>query len=159
MKPALEAVKNYLKTKRIRCESTAANVLWFSLLIPTPEVQESPNRYVSCGIRIPENNHNIVYFSATVMTVESAEENMSGISDVLMRFQSSEIKAGKIVLHSDGTVFYTLTQFLCAGGTIDERASAAMIATAVLEIASIFMIRDNAVKILPLATVTRFGMA
>jgi hypothetical protein len=62
-------------------------------------------------------------------------------------------------LHPDGTIFYTLTQFLCTGGTIDEQAIAAMITTAVLEIASIFMIRDNAVKILPLATVSHFGMA
>lgn len=159
MKPALEAVKNYLKAKRIRCESAAANAVWFSLLIPTPGVQEAPNRYVSCGIRIPESNHNIMYFSATVMAVDGSEEDTSDISDVLMKYQSSELKAGKIVLHVDGTVFYTLTQFLCAGGTIDERAFAAMMTTAVLEIASIFMIRDKAVKILPLATVTRFGMA
>ncbi len=159
MKPALEAAKNYLKSKRIRCESTAANTLWFSLLVPTPEIQETPNRFVSCGIRIPENNLNIMYFSATVMAVETSGENSDGISAALMKYQSSELKSGKIVLHPDGTIFYTLTQFLCSGGTIDERAIAAMMTTAVLEIASIFLIRDNAVKILPLATVTRFGMA
>ncbi len=159
MKPALEAVKNYLKAKRIRCESSAANALWFSLIVPTPELQETPNRFVSCAIRIPENNQNIMYFSATVMAVEESGENVSAISDALMKFQSSELRAGKISLHSDGTVFYSLTQFLCAGGAIDERAIASMLTTAVLEIASIFMIRDNAVKILPLATVRHFGMA
>lgn len=159
MKPALEAAKNYLKSKRIRYESTAANTLWFSLLVPTPETRETPNRIVSCGINIPENDDRMMYFSATVMAVEVSEENTARISTALVKFQSSELKSGKIVLHPDGTIFYHLTQCLCSGGTTDERAIGTMIATAVLEIASIFMIRDNALKIMPLATVTRFGIA
>jgi hypothetical protein len=159
MKPVLDALKNYLDSKRIKYDVSTANTVWFSLLIPTPEIKEMPNRFVSCGIRIPENNGQLMHFSATVMAVEMSEDMLPGISSVLMKFQSSEFRAGRIVLHTDGTIFYTLTQFLCTGGTIDEQAIAAMMTTAVLEIASIFMIRDNAVKILPLATVSHFGMA
>ncbi len=159
MKPALEALKKYLNSKRIKYEASAANTVSFSLLIPTPEIREMPNRFISCGIRIPENNGHLMYFSATVMVAEISEEMLAGIASVLMKFQSSEFRAGKIVLHSDGTIFYTLTQFLCSGGTIDEQAIAAMMTTAVLEIASIFMIRDKAVRILPLANVSRFGTA
>ncbi|HKZ17018.1 MAG TPA: hypothetical protein VJ161_06080 [Geobacteraceae bacterium] len=159
MKPVLDALKNYLDSKGIKYDVSTANTVWFSLLIPTPEIKEMPNRFVSCGIRIPERNGQLMFFSATVMVVEMSEEMLVGISSVLMKFQSSEFRAGRIVLHPDGTIFYTLTQFLCTGGTIDEQAIAAMITTAVLEIASIFMIRDNAVKILPLATVSHFGMA
>ncbi len=159
MKPALDAVKNYLKSKRIRFNTRAANILWFSLLIPTPEIRETPNRYVSCGIRISDKNKNILYFSATIMAVDISGENTAGILEALMKFQSSELKLGKIVLHPDGTITYNLTQFLCSGGTIDERAVAVMMAAAVLEMASIFLIRDKAVRILPLATVRRFGMA
>ncbi len=159
MKPALEAAKNYLKSKRIRYESITANSLWFSLLVPTPETRETPNRIVSCGISIPENDETMLNFTATVMAVEVSEENTADISTALIKFQSSELKSGKIVLHPEGTILYHLTQFLCSGGTTDERAIGSMIATAVLEIASIFMLRDNAVKIMPLATVTRFGMA
>ncbi len=77
----------------------------------------------------------------------------------MMKFQSNEFKAGRIVLHPDGTIFYPLTQFLCSGGTLDEQAIAALLTTALLEIASIFMVRDESLKNLPLATVARFGIA
>ena len=157
--PALEAVRDYLDAKKIKYNEAAANTIWFSLLVPTPEIKEMPNRFVSCGIRVPEKNGLILYFSATVMAVDVSEEMLAGVASIMMKFQSNEFKAGRIVLHPDGTIFYTLTQFLCSGGTIDEQAIAALLTTALLEIASIFMVRDESLKNLPLATVARFGIA
>jgi hypothetical protein len=158
-KSAIETVKDYLKTKRIRYEASTPNALWFSLLVPTPEIRETPNRFVSCGFSIQEGNRNLLLFSATIMIVDISGVTPEGVSSLLMKFQSSDLKAGKITLHCDGTVSYALTQFLCSGGTIDMPALANMMTTAILEIASIFMIRVNALKVLPMANVTRFGIA
>lgn len=159
MKPALEALQEYLRAKRIKYDMSAKNAIWFSLLIPTPEVMGMPNRYVSCGIRIADDGSHTLYFTATVMTVEISEELQEAVSSFFMKFQGSGFKAGRIVVHPDGTILYSLTQFLCAGGTLDSQAIASLLTMAIVEIAAIFMLRDTMIKTLPLATVSRFGSA
>ena len=159
MKPALEALQEYLKAKRIKYDLSVKNAIWFSLLVPTPEVKEMPNRHVSCGIRISDDTRNALYFTATVMTVETSEELQEAVSSFFMKFQGSGFKAGRIVVHPDGTILYSLTQFLCEGGTLDRQAIASLLTTAIVEIAAIFMLRDTMIKTLPLATVSRFGSA
>lgn len=159
MKPALKALQEYLNAKRVKYDMSVKNAIWFSLLIPTPEIREMPNRFVSCGIRIADDNSHILYFTATVMAVEISEELQTAVRSFFMQFQSSGFKAGRIIIHPDGTIIYSLTQFLCTGGTLDSQAISSLLMTAVVEIASIFMMRDGVIKTLPLATVQRFGIA
>jgi hypothetical protein len=159
VKPALEALQEYLDTKRIKYDMSSKYAIWFSLLIPTPEIREMPNRYVSCGIRMADDNGRILYFTATVMAVEISEELQTAVRSFFMQFQSSGFKAGRIVVRPDGTIYYSLAQFLCAEGTIDSQAISSLLMTAIVEIAAIYMMRDSVVKTLPLATVQRFGIA
>jgi hypothetical protein len=159
MKSAIDAVKEYLEAKGIRFEAGRENSVWFSLLIPTPEIAEMPNRLVSCGIRIPDVGDKALHFSATVMAIELSDELLAPVTSFFMRFQSLELKAGRIIVHPDGSVFYHHTQFLCSGGSSDMHAVAAMITTAILEIAAIFLAKDDVLRILPTATVPRFGVA
>lgn len=155
MKPVLEAVSSYLTSKNIRYNVSATNSISFSLLVPTPDQKEMPNRFVSSAITIQENR--IVEFSAAVMLINTLEEIPQDLSSVMFKFQSATLKVGKMSLHPDGTLFYHLSQFLCSGGTTDEEAVAAMIHAAVLEMASIFMLRDL-VKVRT-GTISRFGTA
>jgi hypothetical protein len=159
VKPALETIQKYLRAKRIKYDMSVKNSIWFSLLIPTPEAMEMPNRHVSCGIRITDDGSHTLYFTATVMTVEISEQLQEAVSSFFMKFQGSAFKAGRIVVHPDGSIFYSLTQFLCSGGTLDSQAIASLLTTAIVEIAAIFMLRDNMIKTMPLATVSRFGSA
>jgi len=159
VKPALEALQEYLSAKRIKYDISTKDCIWFSLLIPTPGIREMPNRAVSCGIRIGEEDRRILYFYVTVMAVEISEELQAAVNSFFMKFQSSVFKAGRIVVHPDGTILYTLTQFLCAEETIDSKAISSLLTTAIVEIAAVFMLQDNIIKTLPLATVKRFGTA
>jgi hypothetical protein len=159
MKPALDAVREYLDAKGIRYEAAGVNAVRFSLLVPTPESAEMPNRVVSCGISVPDVGDKTLLFSATVMAIELSEELLAPVTSFFMRFQSMGLKAGRIIVHPDGSVFYHHTQFLCSGGSSDMQAVAAMITTAILEIAAIFLVNDEVIRILPTATVQRFGMA
>lgn len=159
MKPALEAVKEYLETKRIRYEAMESGSIWFSLLIPTPEITEMPNRLVSCAMSIPAGDTRVIQLSATVMAVELSDARLEPVSSFFMKFQSSNLKAGRIMVHEDGAIFYCQTQFLCSGGTMDENAVAGMIITAVLEMTAIFMVKDELVTILPPMITPRSGVA
>ncbi len=158
MKPALEALQEYLNAKRIKYDMSAKNAIWFSLVVPTPDIREMPNRFISCGIRLGGDGK-LLHFTATVMAVEISEELQPAVSSFFMKFQSSGFKAGRIIVHHDGTILYTLTQFLCAEGTIDSQAISSLLTTAIIEIAAIFMLRDSMIKALPLATVQHFGIA
>jgi hypothetical protein len=158
VKPALEALQEYLKVKRIKYDMSAKNAIWFSLVVPTPDIREMPNRFISCGIRLG-GDVKLLYFTATVMAVEISEEMRTAVSSFFMKFQSSGFKVGRIVVHPDGTILYTLTQFLCAEETIDSQAISSLITTAIIEIAAIFMLRDSIIKALPRATVRYFGIA
>lgn len=157
--PAQDAVKEYLAAKQIRYEATAADSVRFSLLIPTPEVAEMPNRLVSCAISIPRSDARTLQLSAMVMAVELSEELLKPVTSFFMEYQSSRLMAGKIIIHDDGAIFYSQTQFLCVGGTMDEHAVATMITTAILEMAAIFMAKDEFVRILPPLATPRFGVA
>jgi hypothetical protein len=159
MKPALDAVKEYLETKGIRFEAARGNSVWFSLLIPTPELADMPNRLVSCGIKVPDVGDKTLNFSAAVMAIELTDELLEPVTSFFMRFQSMGLKAGRIIVQPDGSVFYHHSQYLCAGGSSDVHAVAAMITTAVLEIAAIFLVKDEVIRIMPTATAPRFGMA
>jgi hypothetical protein len=159
MRPALDAVKEYLEAKGIRFEAASENSVWFSLLIPTPELADTPNRIVSCGIKVADVGDMALHFSATVMAIELTDELLAPVTSFFMRFQSLGLKAGRIIIHPDGSVLYHHTQFLCAGGSSDVHAVAAMITTAILEIAAIFLVKDEVIQTLPTATVPRFGMA
>ncbi len=159
MKPALDAVKEYLEAKQIRYEASSSGSVRFSLLIPTPEVAEMPNRLVSCAISIPGSDARTVQFSATVMAVELSDRQLEPVGAFFMKYQSSNLRAGRILVHDDGAVFYCQTQFLCAGGTMDGNAVAAMVTTAILEISGIFMVKDELVTILPPMVVPRSGVA
>jgi len=159
MRPALDAVKEYLAAKRIRYEATAAGSLRFSLLIPTPEEAEMPNRLVSCAVGIPRSDARTLQLSAMVMAVELSAELLDPVTSFFMKYQSERLRAGKIIIHEDGAIFYGQTQFLCSGGTMDENAVASMITTAILEMAAIFMVKDDFVRILPPMVTPRFGVA
>jgi hypothetical protein len=159
MKPAMDAVRDYLDSKKIRYEESGSESIRFSLLIPTPELTEMPNRLVSCGIRIKNGKSSALILSVTVMSLELTEELIVPITSFFMRFQSSHIGSGKVAVHPEGSILYQLTQFTSSGGTSDEQAVSLMITTAILEIAAIFLAKDEIITILPTATVPRFGMA
>jgi len=159
MKPALDAVKEYLEAKRIRYEAAAAGSIRFSLLIPTPEVAEMPNRLVSCAVSIPGSDARTLQLSAMVMAVELSAELLDPVTSFFMKYQSERLRSGKIIIHEDGAIFYSQTEFLCAGATMDEHAVASMITTAILEMAAIFMVKDEFVRILPPMVTPRFGVA
>lgn len=159
MRPALDAVKEYLDAKRIRYEATASESIRFSLLIPTPEVEGMPNRLVSCAVSIPRSDARTLQLSAMVMAVELSKELLEPVTSFFMKYQSSRLRDGKIIIHDDGAIFYSQTQFLCSGGTMDGNAVASMITTAILEMAGIFMVKDEFVRILPPQVTPRFGVA
>ncbi|MDD2320458.1 MAG: hypothetical protein PHO83_10430 [Geobacteraceae bacterium] len=159
MKPALEAVKEYLDSKRIKYESTTPNTVWFSLIVPTPETTKMPNRVVSCSVRIPQAVIQTLHLSVTVMAVETSDELFQQVTSFFMRYQSTELKIGRIVVHPDGSVLYHYSQFLGAEGTIDRFSVAAMITTAIIEISSLYKAKDEAVRVLPKPNVPHFGLA
>lgn len=159
MKPALDAVREYLEAKKIRYESGASGAIRFSLLIPTPEAAETPNRLVSCAVSIPASDPRTLQFSATVMAVELFDRKPEPINSFFMEYQSMHLRSGRILVHDDGAVFYSQTQFLCSGGTIDGNAVAAMVTSAILEMAGIFMVEDELITILPPMVTTRSGVA
>jgi hypothetical protein len=159
MRPALDAVKEYLEAKRIRYEATAAGSIRFSILIPTPAVAEMPNRLVSCAVSIPRSGARTLQLSAMVMAVELSTELLAPVTSFFMKYQSERLKAGRIVIHEDGAIFYNQTQFLCSGASMDGNAVASMITTAILEMAAIFMVKDEFVMILPPMVTPRFGVA
>jgi len=159
VKPALDAVKEYLESKNIRYEASEAVSIWFSLLIPTPEIVEMPNRLVSCAVSIPTSDARTLQFSATVMAVELSDRQLEPINAFFMEYQSSQLKSGRILVHEDGAIFYSQTQFLCAGGTMDENAVAAMVTSAILEMAGIFMVKAELITILPPMVTPRSGVA
>jgi hypothetical protein len=98
-------------------------------------------------------------FSAAVMAVELNEEVAAEVRCALMKLQNSGLNQGRITLHEDGLVTYSLHQFLCSGGTTDIHAVGTMLTTAVLEIAAIFLLSDVSVKAIPIANVLRTGLA
>jgi hypothetical protein len=159
MKPALEAVRDYLESKGIKYENTAPNTVWFSLIVPTPDTPGLPNRVVSCSIRIPQAIIQTLNFTVAVMAVELSEELFQQITSFFMRYQSTELKVGRIVVHPDGSILYHYSQFLGSGGNIDKFSVAAMITTAIIEISSIYKAKDEAIRILPRPTVPHFGLA
>jgi hypothetical protein len=159
MKPALEAVKEYLDSKKIKYEITAPNTVWFSLIVPTPETPGMPNRVVSCSIRIPQAVIQTLHFSVTVMAVELSEELFQQVTSFFMRYQSTELNIGRIVVHPDGSVFYHYSQFLGSEGIIDRLSVAAMITTAIIEISSMYKAKDEALRVLPKPNVPHFGLA
>jgi len=159
MKPALEAVMDYLESKGIKYENTAPNTVWFSLIVPTPDTPGLPNRVVSCSIRIPQAIIQTLNFTVAVMAVELSEELFQHITSFFMRYQSTELKIGRIVVHPDGSILYHYSQFLGSGGNIDKFSVAAMITTAIIEISSIYKAKDEAIRILPRPTVPHFGLA
>jgi hypothetical protein len=159
MKPAIEIFKDYLRAKQIRFEASRPNVLWFSLMIPTPECSEMPTRILSCSASVPNPGDRTLLLSATLMTVELTEDLLKPVTSFFMRYQSMAMKAGRILIHPDGSIFYQQTQFLCHGGTCDAHAISTMITTAILEMAAIFLVKDEVVTLLPTATVSRFGLA
>lgn len=159
MKPALKAVTDYLESKGIKYENTAPNTVWFSLIIPTPDTPGLPNRVVSCSIRIPQAIIQTLNFTVAVMAVELSEELFQHITSFFMRYQSTELKVGRIVVHPDGSILYHYSQFLGSGGNVDNFSVAAMITTAIIEIASIYKAKDEAIRVLPRPTVPHFGLA
>ncbi len=159
MKHALEAFKEYLQAKQIRFETTHPSVLWFSLMIPTPDCPEMPSRIVSCSASLPNPGTRTLTLSVTLLSVELSEELLSPVTSFFMRYQSKSMKVGRVLVHPDGSVFYQLTQFLCEDGCCDTHAVSHMITTAILEIAAIFLIKDKVIKLLPTANVSRFGLA
>lgn len=159
MNPALKAVSDYLESKGIKFEETAPNTIWFSLLVPTPETQGMPNRVVSCSIRIPQAIIQTLNFTVAVMAVELTDELFEHITSFFMRYQSTELKVGRIVVQPDGSILYHYCQFLGSGGNVDRFSVAAMITTAIIEISSIYKAKDEALRVLPKPTVPHFGLA
>ena len=159
MKPALKAVMDYLVSKGIKYEETAPNTVWFSLIVPTPDSPGMPNRVVSCSIRIPQAIIQTLNFTVAVMAVELTDELFQNITSFFMRYQSTELKVGRIVVHPDGSILYHYSQFLGSGGNIDRFSVAAMITTAIIEISSIYMAKDEAIRVIPKPTVPHFGLA
>ncbi|HOP41240.1 MAG TPA: hypothetical protein PLI53_09370 [Geobacteraceae bacterium] len=159
MKPALEAVKEYLDSKGITYESSSPNTVWFSLIVPTPETPARPNRVVSCSIRIPQAILRTLNLTVTVMAVELDEALLQQVTSFFMRYQSTELKMGRIVIQPDGTILYHYSQFLGSRGMIDSFSVAAIITTAIIEISSIYKAKDEAVRVLPRPNVPHFGLA
>ncbi|MHC1698543.1 MAG: hypothetical protein AB9919_10885 [Geobacteraceae bacterium] len=159
MNPALKAVMDYLESKEIKYEETAKNTIWFSLIVPTPDTPGLPSRAVSCSIRIPQAIIQTLNFTVTVMAVEVSEELFQQISSFFMNYQSKELKVGRIVVQPDGSILYHYCQFLGSGGNVDRFSVAAMITTAVIEIAAIYKAKNEAIKVLPKPTVPHFGLA
>ncbi|MGA7827792.1 MAG: hypothetical protein WCA04_09035 [Geobacteraceae bacterium] len=159
MKPALKAVIEYLESKDIKYEETAPNTIWFSLIVPTPETPGMPNRIVSCSIRIPQAIIQTFNFTVAVMAVEFSEELFQQISSFFMHYQSTKLKVGRIVVQPDGSILYHYSQFLGAGGNIDRFSVAAMVTTAIIEIAAIYKAKNEAIRVLPKPTVPHFGLA
>ncbi|MDD2336979.1 MAG: hypothetical protein PHD01_10435 [Geobacteraceae bacterium] len=159
MKPALKAVTDYLESKRIKYEKTAPNTVWFSLIVPTPDTPGMPNRVVSCSIRIPQAIIQTLNFTVAVMAVELTDELFQHIASFFMRYQSTELKVGRIVVHPDGSILYHYSQFLGSGGNVDNFSVAAMITTAIIEIATIYKAKDEAIRVIPKPTVPHFGLA
>jgi hypothetical protein len=159
MKPALESVIEYLDDKGITYELKAPNTVWFSLIVPTPETSGLPNRVVSCSIRIPQAIIQTLNFTVAVMAVELTEELFQHVTSFFMRYQSTELKVGRIVVHPDGSILYHYSQFLGSGGNVDRFSVAAMITTAIIEIAAIYKAKDEAIRVLPKPTVPHFGLA
>jgi hypothetical protein len=159
MNPALKVVTDYLDTKEIKYEETAANTIWFSLIVPTPETPGMPNRIVSCSIRIPQAIIQTLNFTVAVMAVEVNEELFQQISSFFMHYQSTELKIGRIVVQPDGSILYHYSQFLGAGSNIDRFSVAAMITTAIIEISAIYKAKNEAIRVLPKPTVPHFGLA
>jgi hypothetical protein len=159
MKADLKAVTDYLESKGIKYEEAAPNTVWFSLIVPTPDTPGLPNRVVSCSIRIPQAIIQTLNFTVAVMAVELTDELFQQITSFFMRYQSTELKVGRIVVHPDGSILYHYSQFLGSGGNIDSFSVAAMITTAIIEISSIYKAKDDAIRILPKPTVPHFGLA
>lgn len=159
MKPALEAVKEYLDAKGIKYEATTTDTVWFSLIIPTPDTPETPNRIVSCSISVPEAVIRTLHFSVPVMAVELSEDLFQKVTSFFMKYQSTELKMGRILIHQDGSVFYQYSQFLDTGGNIERFSVAAIVTTAIIEIASIYKAKDETVKVIQKPNVPLFGLA
>lgn len=159
MKPAMEAVKDYLDSKNIKYESSSPDTVWFSLIVPTPETPGLPNRIVSCSIRTPQAILRTIILSVTVMAVELDEDLFQQVTSFFMRYQSTELKIGRIVVQPDGTILYHYSQFLGSRGMIDKFSVAAIVTTAIIEISSIYKAHDEAVRVLPKPNVSLFGLA
>jgi hypothetical protein len=159
MNPAMNAVTEYLEAKGIKYEESAPNTVWFSLIVPTPDTPAMPNRVVSCSIRIPQAIIQTLNFTVAVMAVELTDELFQEIASFFMRYQSTELKVGRIVVHQDGSILYHYSQFLGAGGNIDRFSVSAMITTAIIEISSIYKAKDEAIRVIPKPTVPHFGLA
>jgi len=159
MNPAMKAVMDYLESNGIKFEETAPNTVWFSLLVPTLDTQGLPNRVVSCSIRIPQAIIQTLNFTVAVMAVELTDELFEHITSFFMRYQSTELKVGRIVVQPDGSILYHYCQFLGSGGNVDRFSVAAMITTAIIEISSIYKAKDEALRVLPKPTVPHFGLA
>ena len=95
MKPALESVMEYLDANGIKYELKHPHTIWFSLIVPTPETPGTPNRVVSCSIRIPQAVIQTLHFSVAVMAVELSEELFQQVASFFMRYQSTELKIGQ----------------------------------------------------------------
>jgi hypothetical protein len=159
MNPAMKAVLDYLESNGIKYDAKAPNTVWFSLIVPTPDTPGMPNRVVSCSIRIPQAIIQTLNFTVAVMAVELTDELFQHIASFFMQYQSTELKVGRIVLNPDGSILYHYSQFLGSGGNIDRFSVAAMITTAIIEIASIYKAKDEAIRILPKPNVPNFGLA
>ncbi|MRR06706.1 MAG: hypothetical protein EG828_07150 [Deltaproteobacteria bacterium] len=159
MNPALESVMEYLDANGIKYEMKHPRTIWFSLIVPTPETPGTPNRVVSCSIRIPQAVIQTLHFSVAVMAVELSEELFQQVASFFMRYQSTELKIGRIVVQPDGSILYHYSQFLGAGGNVDRFSIAAMITTAIIEISSIFKARDDVIRVFPKPTVPHSGQA
>jgi hypothetical protein len=93
------------------------------------------------------------------MAVELSEELFLQVTSFFMRYQSTELKIGRIVVQPDGSILYHYSQFLGAGGNVDRFSIAAMITTAIIEITSIFKARDEVIRVFPKPTVPHSGLA
>lgn len=159
MKHAMDAFKEYLQAKQIYFEASRPDILWFSLLIPTPDCREMPARIVSCSAGVSSPGSKTLTLSATLFTVELSDELLTPVTSFFMRYQSRSMKAGRILVHPDGSVFYQITQFLGKDGQSDTHAVSHMVTAAVLEIAAIFLVKNDVIKLLPTPNVSRFGLA